>query len=218
MRNEVSDKDEFLSLFFTFIQQDLLDESGGTDLDPILSHLAAFCHWSAKEKDVLRGSLGAFAKFLVDNFFLPLKASAVKTPQPTPAPSHCETAIGTLQRLSTLRRDCLRRDRHRCVITRKFDAQEAESRYEKDGRNLKDDDGKSLLPECDTIAYLEVAHIITHSLMSLTGIEADNTQAYSNQTVHRILKMFNPSAIDLINGVGADRPMNALTLTRDLHT
>lgn len=34
---------------------------------------------------------------------------------------------------------------------------------------------------------------------------------------HRILKMFNPSAIHLINGVDIDRPMNALTLTHDLH-
>lgn len=34
---------------------------------------------------------------------------------------------------------------------------------------------------------------------------------------YQILKMFNPSAIHLINGVDIDRPINALTLTHDLH-
>ncbi|KNG84874.1 hypothetical protein ANOM_006867 [Aspergillus nomiae NRRL 13137] len=43
MRNEVFEKDDFLGLFFAYIQQGLLDESRGTDLDPILSHLAGFC-------------------------------------------------------------------------------------------------------------------------------------------------------------------------------
>ncbi|KAA8648905.1 uncharacterized protein ATNIH1004_004792 [Aspergillus tanneri] len=176
MKNEVSEKDEFLSLFFAFIQQDLLDESRGIGLEHILSHLAGFCSWSAEGKDALDGSLVAFAKYLVDNFFLPLKAFAVKTPQPTPALSHSktpETAIGTPQRVSNLRRDCLRRDRHRCVVTRKFDAQEAQNRYKKDGRNVKDDDGKSLLPESENMAYLEVAHIMPHSLMSLTSEEGE---------------------------------------------
>jgi hypothetical protein len=100
---------------------------------------------------------------------------------------------------------------------------------------LKDDDGKSLLDERDNMAFVEVAHIIPHSLMSLTTEEgewrlvsahvmsdlnlvlADDMQADSKQMAYRILKMFNPSAIHLINGVGIDRPMNALTLTHDLH-
>lgn len=100
----------------------------------------------------------------------------MKTPQSTPAISHSKTpdvSIGTPQRVSNLRRDCLRRDRHRCVVTRKFDAQEAQVRYKRDGRDVKDDDGKSLLPERDTMAYLEVAHIIPHSLMSLTSEEGE---------------------------------------------
>jgi hypothetical protein len=75
---------------------------------------------------------------------------------------------------------------------------------------LKDDDGKSLLPERDNMAFLEVAHIIPHSLMPVTGEEgewrrvsahisgdlnlilADSIQADSKQMAYRILKMFNP--------------------------
>ncbi|OJJ50041.1 hypothetical protein ASPZODRAFT_1093094 [Penicilliopsis zonata CBS 506.65] len=165
------------------------------------------------------GSLSSFAKYLVDYFFLPLKALAVKTPQPTPASSQSktpETAIGTPQRVSNLRQACLIRDRHRCVITRKFDAQEAQKRYKRDRRNIKDDDGLSLLPERDAMAYLEVAHIIPHSLMSVTG-EGEWRLTDTKQMAYQILKMFNPDAIHLINGVDIDRPMNALTLTHDLH-
>lgn len=191
MENEVSEKDEFLILFFSYIRQDLLLEEQ-SDIDQILSHLSDHSGWSAEEENVLTGSLLMFAKYLVDNFFLPrkfwkvswntayllslVKALAVKTPQPTPALSHVrtpETAIGTPQRVSNLRRDCLNRDRHRCVITRKFDAQEGQNRYKRDGQSVKDDDGKSLLPERDIMAYLEVAHIIPHSLMSLTSEEGE---------------------------------------------
>ncbi|KAF1810202.1 hypothetical protein P152DRAFT_102443 [Eremomyces bilateralis CBS 781.70] len=168
MKNEISEKDEFLSFFLSFIQQDLLGESDRrTGLDRVLSHLTSFSSWSAEEKNALSGSLVAFAKYLVDNFFLPRK-----TPQPTPALSRTKTpeiAIGTPQRVSNLRKACLIRDRYRCVITRKFDAQEGQNRYKEHGRDVKDDDGNSLLPERDTMTFLEVAHIIPHSLKSLTG-------------------------------------------------
>jgi hypothetical protein len=192
MKNEVSEKDEFLDLFFAFIQQELLGEREGTGLEQILSHLDRFCVWSAEETNALRDCLVVFAKYLVDNFFLPckfpgatpctshllfpVKALAVKTPQPTPALSHSRTpeaTIGTPQRVSNLRQACLIRDRHRCVISRKFDAQEGQRRYKRDGPNLKDDDGKSLLEERDNMAFLEVAHIIPHSLMSLTSEEGE---------------------------------------------
>jgi hypothetical protein len=189
MKHEVSETDEFLSFFFSFTGQDLLDEEdGGIGLDRILLHLAGFSNWSTEEQGTLSESLVTFAKYLVDNFFLPrkfldqardekyspslVKALAAKTPQPTPASSRSklhELAIGTPQRVSNLRKDCLRRDRHRCVISRKFYAQEAQNRYKRDGRDVKDDDGKSLLPERDIMAYLEVAHIMPHSLRSITS-------------------------------------------------
>ncbi|KAL4812548.1 hypothetical protein BDW67DRAFT_169922 [Aspergillus spinulosporus] len=221
MSVEVSERDEFLSLFFSFIQQYLLDEDDGRiGLGQVLSTLAPFPHLPSEQKDAIKESLVAFAKYLVDNFFLPLKASAGKTPQPTPALSRSTTsegAIGTPQRVSTLRKSCLIRDRYRCVITRKFDAQEAQIRYKRDRRNTKDDDGKPLLPERDTMAYLEVAHIIPHLLKPLTGEGGDRKLAESKQIAHKILTMFNPGAIHLINGIDIDQPMNALTLIHDLH-
>ncbi|KAL4762775.1 HNH endonuclease signature motif containing protein [Aspergillus foveolatus] len=67
------------------------------------------------------------------------------------------------------------------------------------------------------MAYLEVAHIIPHFLMSLTGIEGDLKPDGQKQVAHKILKMFNPSTVQLINGTDINRPMNALTLTHDLH-
>lgn len=84
-----------------------------------------------------------------------------------------EPAIGTPQRVSNLRHLCLVRDRHRCVITRKFDALEGEARYNIHGDQLTDDEGNSLLPESSDMALLEVAHIIPHSLMSLSNIEGE---------------------------------------------
>lgn len=253
MKNKVSEKDEFLDLFFTFIQQELLSEREGTGLEQILSHLNRFCIWSAEETNALHDCLVAFAKYFIDNFLpckfpgatldishllFPVESLAVKTPQLTPALSHPRTpeaTIGTPQRVSTSRQACLIRDRHRCIISRKSNAQEGQRRYKRDGSNLKDDDGKSLLEERDNMAFLEVAHIIPHSLMSLTSEEnewglvsahvlsdltiilADYIQADSKQMAYRILRMFNPSAIHLINGVDINRPMNALTLTHDLH-
>ncbi|CBF77053.1 hypothetical protein AN4657.2 [Aspergillus nidulans FGSC A4] len=184
MKHEVSETDEFLSFFFSFTGQDLLDEEdGGIGLDRILLHLAGFSNWSTEEQGTLSESLVTFAKYLVDNFFLPLKALAAKTPQPTPASSRSklhELAIGTPQRVSNLRKDCLRRDRHRCVISRKFYAQEAQNRYKRDGRDVKDDDGKSLLPERDIMAYLEVAHIMPHSLRSITSGGSEGRLLFGN--------------------------------------
>ncbi|KAL5052003.1 hypothetical protein BDW71DRAFT_169928 [Aspergillus fruticulosus] len=218
MSVEISERDRFLSFFFSFIQQDLLDEDdGGIHLGRVLSHLARFPSLPSEQKDALSGSLLAFAKYLVDNFFLP--SSAGKTPQPTPALSQStttEVASGTPQRVSALRKSCLVRDRHRCVISRRFDAQEAQTRYKRDRRDVKDDDGQSLLPERDTMAYLEVAHIIPHSLKSLTSEEGDWRLADTKQIAHRVLTMFKPEAIHLVDGVDIDRPMNALTLTHDL--
>ena len=100
-----------------------------------------------------------------------VKASSRKTPQPTPALSAPSTVVpvGTHQRLSTLRRDCLIRDRHRCVISRKFDCREADKRLEASGLDAKDDDGRLLKDGDDEPSNLEVAHIIPHSMASSTG-------------------------------------------------
>ncbi|RAL04004.1 HNH endonuclease signature motif containing protein [Aspergillus ibericus CBS 121593] len=219
----VSETDSFLELFFSFIVSHLDGDSNdaASDLASILSYLDGFASWTRDDQNTLGESLVRFTEYLVDNFFLPLKALAAKTPQPTPASLSraplSNSGIGTPQRLSTLRRDCLVRDRHRCVVTRKFDIQEADRRLSRDGTDFKDDDGASLLPESDEMTFLEVAHIIPHSLMSLTSIDGEPQLAEPKLIAHKILTMFNPEAIPLISGSDIDRPKNALTLTQTLH-
>jgi hypothetical protein len=97
-----------------------------------------------------------------------VKASARKTPQPTPAAlSEIQlSVIASASQVATLRRDCLIRDHYRCVISGAFDQNEAIRRFNLDGNDAKDYDG-NLLNDDDKLAdILEVAHILPHSLMS----------------------------------------------------
>lgn len=107
-----------------------------------------------------------------------MKASTKKTPQPSPA-SHSAVLnllgqestttppfVGTPERVSALRGACLVRDRHRCVITRRFDKKEAAERLRAAGSRgipAQDDDGNPLDNGVD-FEHLEVAHILPHSL------------------------------------------------------
>lgn len=106
-----------------------------------------------------------------------VKASTRKTPQPTPAfhsavmqAQASGTAepvfISTTDRLAALRGACLVRDRHRCVVSRKFDMSAFIKRVASDGDNACDDDDV-LFTAQDQLQYqsLEVAHILPHSLM-----------------------------------------------------
>ncbi|EPE05605.1 hypothetical protein F503_02344 [Ophiostoma piceae UAMH 11346] len=162
-----------------------------------------------------------FTDYLIENFFLPLKACAVKTPQPTPAPLYIPTVPaedvlpGSRARVSTLRRDCLIRDKHRCMVTRKFDKQEARRRHTEYGQSAVDDDGQ-VFNWTDGTAFqtLEVAHILPHSLMNLEG-SPQITAARKNAL--DILSMFDMDVHRLITGTDIDRPTNALTLTRECH-
>ncbi|KAH6952309.1 hypothetical protein EDB80DRAFT_268540 [Ilyonectria destructans] len=128
-------------------------------------------------------NMNSFADFLVNNFFLPLKASASRTPQPSPAhssqPPSRFSALESVERLASLRRACLIRDRHRCVISRKFDKKEARRRVaEKGYDDASDDDGHLLKDqERGSFVELEVAHILPHSLMVRTANE-DLVQRY----------------------------------------
>jgi hypothetical protein len=74
--------------------------------------------------------------------------------------------VVTTQRLSLLRKACFIRDRHRCVISRRFDANVAVNRYNTLGDDAKDDDGRLIKDEVEEPTDLEVAHIIPHSLAS----------------------------------------------------
>ncbi|KAG8664880.1 hypothetical protein FPOAC2_14577 [Fusarium poae] len=168
----------------------------------------------------LRTSLFNFAEYLFDNFFLPLKASTKKTPQPSPAThsavqrtqSEGQNFAGTPERVSALRGACLVRDRHRCVISRRFDQNEAFKRMSRYGDEARDDDGISLAGEA--FDALEVAHILPHSL---TQVNASLQLDPSKEAALAILNMFDSGAAFLIEGTDIDRPRNAMTLTHSLH-
>ncbi|KAK2754368.1 hypothetical protein FQN54_007012 [Arachnomyces sp. PD_36] len=169
----------------------------------------------------LHDSVIEFADLLLENFFLPMVAAGKETPQPSPAPlSAIQRAqggeyeyTGTPDRVSVLRSLCLRRDRHRCVISRKFDRREAVTRFERSGANARDDDNEPLPGE--SIDSLQVAHILPHCL---TQIKKRETELDSTQKAAlSILNMFDKGAAHLIDGVDIDGPHNAISLTHLLH-
>ncbi|KAI1660597.1 hypothetical protein F4813DRAFT_298679, partial [Daldinia decipiens] len=159
-------------------------------------------------EEELRSSLLRFADYLLDNFFLPLKASAKKTPQPSPAyHSAVEKAQGgpqqfpgTPDRVSSLRGACLIRDRHRCVISRMFDQQEAVQRFERSGNAASDDDGNLLKLDAG-FQRLEVAHILPHSL---TKVDSSSQLSASKQAALAIFNMFDSGVGHLIEGTDID--------------
>jgi hypothetical protein len=69
---------------------------------------------------------------------------------------------GTTQRVAALREDCLIRDHHRCVISRKFGDAEAAKRVGREGDDkAKDGDGHLLKDEAGTFAPLEAVVSVT---------------------------------------------------------
>ncbi|KAI0435721.1 hypothetical protein F4803DRAFT_544577 [Xylaria telfairii] len=120
----------------------------------------------------IRSKFFQFGDHLFDHFFLPVKASTKKTPQLSPALHSAvqeaqgnsgQQYLGTGPRLSILRRDCLIRDRHRCVILRKFDFAEAIKRTRIPG-GPRDNKGNLIANDLIKPAPLKVAHILLHSL------------------------------------------------------
>ncbi|OAA59030.1 hypothetical protein SPI_06232 [Niveomyces insectorum RCEF 264] len=194
---------------------------GSLDLDLDLASAR-----SGLDFDVLAPRFNGFADHLVDNFFLPLKASTRKTPQPSPAyhsavlraqegSATAHGFTGTPERLASLRWECLVRDRHRCVITRKFSSDEHEARFKLHGDGARDDDGVLFSEQTPgQIEPLEVAHILPHSLMK-SGKAAEMDA--SRQAALAVLNMFDKGVAHTIDGVDIDRPRNALTLSTSLH-
>lgn len=108
-----------------------------------------------------------------DIYFLLMSFIIVKarhTEDVIKSPSHLsKSATPNGQRRETLRTDCLRRDRHRCVVTRFFHRPEAYRRRRESGplKTARDDDGKVIdLRQPGGECYdLEVAHIIPFSIL-----------------------------------------------------
>ncbi|PGH05578.1 hypothetical protein AJ79_06745 [Helicocarpus griseus UAMH5409] len=222
-RSELS-QDTFLRAFFAIMD---LDE----DLD------------LTQEGDQLREKLADFAEFLMENFFIPrwlsrltyrllsgthpsmsvtVKATGQRTAQPSPAhlsviqrvQGGAHEYLPSPDRISVLRGICLMRDHHRCVISRQFDEQEAMERFKRHDENAaQDDEGNPLAGQ--SFEFLEVAHIIPHSL---TKPDADGQLSDYKKAALAVLNMFDCDVSHIISGVDIDRPFNAISLTRGLHT
>lgn len=154
MLEYVTSPDTLMTFFFSYIY-DLLcskeEHEVEFDMAHALSYLDGLATCDSEDKDKLNEALEKFAEYIVENFLLPrtllvafvelnkhilihypVRASSVKTPQPTPtslSSLQSSTPIGTRQRVSVLRKSCLVRDRHRCVVTRKFDRADARKRF-----------------------------------------------------------------------------------------
>ncbi|KAI8648932.1 HNHc domain-containing protein [Fusarium sp. Ph1] len=199
-------RDTLLQAFFRSLEIPMDD---GEDIDFADKHI----------EEEVNCKLVGFAEYLLDNFFLPLKASTKKTPQPSPAyhsavlnvQAGAQTFVGTPARISKLRGSCLIRDRHRCVISRAFDQNQAIERM-RDCDDALDDDGQSLAGE--SFDSLEVAHILPHSLTK-AGLDSELDAA--REAALTILNMFDKDIAHFIDGTEVDRPRNALTLTHRLH-
>ncbi|TWU77385.1 hypothetical protein ED733_006070 [Metarhizium rileyi] len=140
----------------------------------------------SNEKTLLLRLIG-FADHLVNNFFMPLRAATAKTPQPTP---HYRSAT-----LRSSSRDFVGTPERLSTLRGDYD----------NGKPVKD----------DNVDYLEVAHILPHSLVHIRSETEELND--SKKTALEILNMFDNDIAHLINGVEIDRPRNALTLTLSLH-
>ncbi|OAA53590.1 hypothetical protein SPI_09297 [Niveomyces insectorum RCEF 264] len=167
-------------------------------------------------------TISEFADFLIESFFLPLRASSKQTPRPSPTIHSAiqraqgggvQDVAGTPGRLSTLRTDCLNRDRFRCVVSNTFDYSEAARRFNVDGDKARDDDG-NLLEDERGFANIQAAHIIPHSL---TETEDDGGLHPFKKATLDILNMFDYGVLGLIEGDSIDKPRNALCLTSEIH-
>ncbi|OJD13375.1 hypothetical protein AJ78_06164 [Emergomyces pasteurianus Ep9510] len=233
-------QDAFLSFYFSFLYENLcpsVTDSTEPEITVALSFFDDFSTWDQNQKKDANGasenllntsSIISFshvcphpfrsAESQINSAFL-VRASSVKTPQPTPSSLSSiqpSTPTSATQRVSILRQNCLVRDRHRCVVSRKFDKSEASRRWKQDGDNFKDDDGNLLKNERnDDFQYLEVAHILPHCLTAVAYRDTDLSDSKKN--VLRILDLFDPGIIHLIDGPKIDSPLNALTLTHDHH-
>ncbi|ODH35408.1 hypothetical protein ACO22_02932 [Paracoccidioides brasiliensis] len=214
-------KDAFLNFFLVHLHEHLDLVDGNTvepDISLVLAYLDGFSSFDADKKSKIRSAVELFADYMVDNFFSPLRASSVKTSQPTPlslSSLQASTPKSLTQRVSILRQSCLIRDHHRCVVSHRFDRKEAQRRIKQDGIESEDDDRALLRNEPGEFEYLEVAHILPQSLASMAS---GNTElSDSKKNVLQILAMLEPGIARLFDGQDVDSPKNALTLTHHYH-
>ncbi|OJD19120.1 hypothetical protein AJ78_00906 [Emergomyces pasteurianus Ep9510] len=145
----------------------------------------------------LREAFIDFADYLLNNFFFLLQRTLEGEQEFT----------GTPDRISSLRGACLIQDRHRCVISRKFDFKKTAI--------ARNDDGALLKADLQAFETLKVMYILLHSLMK---IEDDSELTSTKKAVIAILNVFNSDVAHVIEGCEIDRSFNATSLTPTLHS
>ncbi|PTB45339.1 uncharacterized protein TrAFT101_000792 [Trichoderma asperellum] len=186
----------FLQTFYQALELSI-DGEGRVNLD------------DKEQADKLWLKISAFADFLVDNFYLPLKASARRAPLPT---LMSQPAVPDL--ITDPREDCLIRDRHRCVITQAFDFDEAVSRHKQYADEAKDDEERSLFKGGNHFLHLEAAPVLPHSLAEIGSSPSELSR--TKKLTLEILNIFDNGIQKLINEC-VGKPRNAMTLTKNYH-
>ncbi|CAK7226009.1 hypothetical protein SCUCBS95973_006058 [Sporothrix curviconia] len=169
--------------------------------------------------DVLCYKIVKFTDDLLTDFFIPIKAvgGRIRTYLPTEIPPQ-----QVEDPLVILRTDCLRRDRHRCVVTGGFDRDEARQRFRSFGDDgALDDDGEALKQrqkkQATFYASLEIAYILPPALINILAAEHCNlTNLMARQRALDVLLLFG-DGLPRDLSAKAFTPANALTMTHDVH-
>ncbi|RAO74321.1 uncharacterized protein BHQ10_010333 [Talaromyces amestolkiae] len=204
--DHVASKDTFLMLFLSFLYETLCSRRGDgaeSDISPYLAYFSDLASWNSARLSEAYGGIEAFAEFIVENFLLPRMSLVGEDPT-------TNTSIVILN--TNAYADW---DKGAYIYTERT-LREARKRFDQYGEDSKDDDGNLLREEInERFSFLEVAHILPHSLVTVAS--ADTELSDSKKNALRILDMFDPGIIHLIEYPKIDSPMNALTLTLDNH-
>ncbi|KAJ5533925.1 hypothetical protein N7527_000179 [Penicillium freii] len=206
----VKSPDTFMTFFLLYIYEVLRSDEGHT-VDSDITHALEL-----EQINKLYEGLESFAEYLIKNFLLPLRATSVKTPQPTP------TSLLLLYSSTPTGQKYLIRDRHRCIVSRKFDRVAAVKRFEENPEFCTDNNGNLLKDKSsDQFQYLEVAYILPYCLTTVASGKTDLICLVIGSDLKknalRILDIFDPRIIHLIDRPKIDSPINAFTLTLDYH-
>lgn len=166
--------------------------------------------FSFAQREAVFLTLQTLADDLIRGFFVPLQAAGGQTPGAV-SPLISARSYGDVgpeqglpSRVDGLRQLCLRRDGHRCVVSRHLDWS-AQTRHNRDHPDDFWDE--------DTV-NTEVAHIIPHSFNALT---LNGTLGPARTYAWRVMNMFHPGISHILAGDAIDSPRNAMTLAGDLH-
>ncbi|KAF4764967.1 hypothetical protein HAV15_003270 [Penicillium sp. str.  len=190
-----------MTFFLTYTYEDLRSDEGhavDSDITHALVFFEGFSSWEPEQINKLHGGLEKLLSISLKFFSFPLEHHQSRHHNQRPrrylrCRAQHRPARGSVYLF-------LMRDRHRCVVSRKFDRAAARKHFEENAESCADDDGNPLKDESsDQFRYLEVAHILPHCLTTVASGETDLSDSKKNAL--RIL----------------DIRMNALTLTLNYH-